>query len=56
VEVLTWRGPETYYVLFVIQLETRRVTLAGFTRHLTEEWMQQIARNLTVVLANQITA
>jgi putative transposase len=47
VEVLTWRGLATYYVLFVIQLETRRVTLAGFTRHSTEEWMQQIARNLT---------
>ena len=46
-EVLTWRGPATYYVLFVIQLETRRVTLAGITRHPSEEWMQQIARNLT---------
>src|SRR4051794_3477934 len=46
-EVLTWRGPATYYVLFVIQLETRRVTLAGMTRHPTEEWMQQMARNLT---------
>jgi hypothetical protein len=46
-EVLTWRGPATYYVLFVIQLETRRVTLAGITRHPTEEWMQQAARNLT---------
>jgi transposase InsO family protein len=46
-EVLTWRGPATYYVLFVIQLETRRVTLAGFTQHPTEEWMQQVARNLT---------
>src|SRR5215212_1940027 len=46
-EVLTWRGPATYYVLFVIQLETRRVTVAGLTRHPTEEWMQQVARNLT---------
>jgi transposase InsO family protein len=46
-EVLTWRGPATYYVLFVIQLETRRVTLAGITQHPTEEWMQQVARNLT---------
>ena len=48
-EVLTWRGLATYYVLFVIQLETRRVTLAGITRHPTEEWMQQVARNLTDV-------
>jgi putative transposase len=45
-EVLTWRGPATYYVLFFIQLETRRVTLAGMTQHPTEEWMQQVARNL----------
>ena len=46
-EVLTRRGPATYYVLFLIQLETRRVTPAGMTRHPTEEWMQQVARNLT---------
>ncbi len=32
VEVLTWRGPATYYVLFFIHLETRRITLAGITR------------------------
>jgi putative transposase len=30
-EVLTWRGLRTYYILFVIHLETRRVTLAGLT-------------------------
>jgi len=42
-EVLTWRGLATYYVLFVIQLKTRRVTLAGITRHPTEEWMAQMA-------------
>jgi putative transposase len=47
VEVLTWRGLATYYVLFAIQLETRRVTLAGITRHPTHEWIEQIARNLT---------
>jgi hypothetical protein len=46
-EVLTWRGPATYYLLFVIQLETRRVTLAGITQHPTEEWLHQVARNLT---------
>jgi putative transposase len=46
VEVLTWRGLITHYVLFMIQLETRRVILAGVTRHPTQEWMEQVARNL----------
>src|SRR6516162_4990877 len=45
VEVLTWRGLVTYYVLFFLHLETRRVSLAGITRHPTQEWMTQIARN-----------
>jgi hypothetical protein len=39
VEVLTWRGLVTYYVLFFLQLATRRVTVAGITRHPTGEWM-----------------
>jgi putative transposase len=45
VEVVTWRGLVTYYVLFFLHLETRRVTLAGITRHPTEAWMAQMARN-----------
>jgi putative transposase len=53
-EVLTWRGPATYYILFIIQLETRRVTLAGMTRHPTQEWMQQMARNLTDAVAGAL--
>jgi putative transposase len=47
VEVLTWRGLATYYVLFFIQLETRCISLAGLTRHPTSEWMLQMARNVT---------
>jgi putative transposase len=47
VEVLTGRGLATYYILFLIQLETRRVSLTGITRHPTEEWMTQMARNAT---------
>jgi len=46
VEVLTWRGL-AYYVLFFIHLESRRVSLAGLTRHPTSEWMAQMARNAT---------
>ena len=45
VEVLTWRGLVTYYVLFFLHLETRRVTLAGIIRYPTETWMTQVARN-----------
>jgi putative transposase len=47
VEVLRWRGLVTYYVLFFIHLETRRVTIAGITRHPDGEWMEQIARSAT---------
>ena len=47
VEVLTWRGLVTHYVLFFIHLESRRVSLAGITRHPDQAWMQQMARNAT---------
>jgi hypothetical protein len=33
VEVLTWRGLVTYYVLFFIHLESRKVSIAGITDH-----------------------
>ena len=42
VEVLRWRGLVTYYVLFFIHLESRRVSVAGITRHPDQEWMEQI--------------
>ena len=38
----------TYYVLFFIHLESRRVSIAGITNHPHESWMQQIARNATL--------
>jgi putative transposase len=47
-EVLTLRGLVTYYVLFVIHLESRRVDIAGITVHPDEPWMKQIARNVTM--------
>ena len=47
VEVWTARGLTTYYVLFVIELSTRRVEIAGITPHPHGSFMAQIARNLT---------
>ena len=48
VEVLTLRGLKTFYVLFFIHLESRRICLAGVTRHPDQEWMEQMARNITM--------
>ena len=48
VEVLTLRGLVTYYVLFFIHLESRKIEIAGITTHPHEVWMQQIARNVTM--------
>ena len=47
-EVLTWKGPITYYVLFFIHLETRRICVSGITRHPDQEWMEQQARAVTL--------
>ena len=47
VEVLTWRGLVTYYVLFFIHLESRRVSIAGITDHPDAGWMRQVACNAT---------
>ncbi len=48
VEVLTLRGLVTYYVLFFIHLESRKVEIAGVTPHPNERWMKQMARNVTM--------
>jgi putative transposase len=47
VEVLTLCGLVRYAVWFVIDLESRRVHIAGLARHPNDAWVQQIARNLT---------
>lgn len=47
VEVGTWHGLVTYYVLVVMELSTRRVHLAGITPHPDEAFMMQCARQLT---------
>jgi transposase InsO family protein len=49
VEVLTRVGLVRYFVLFVIDLKTRRIAIAGIVRQPDGEWMKQIARNLTDV-------
>jgi putative transposase len=48
VEVLTLRGLVTYYIIFFIHLETRKVEVTGITQHPDERWMQQMARNVTM--------
>ncbi len=46
VEVWSWRGLITHYVLFVIDLATRRVAIGGITTNPNEAWMLQVARSL----------
>ena len=47
VEVWTAGGLVAYYVTFVMELATRRVTCPGITAHPDGAWMQQVSRNLT---------
>jgi putative transposase len=47
VEVATWHGLVTYYVLVVMELATRRIQMAGMTPHPTMAFVQQCARQLT---------
>ena len=47
VEVITWRGLVRYMVLFLIDLKTRRIEIAGIIACPDGLWMSQIARNLT---------
>lgn len=47
-EVWTLGGLVTYYVLFFIHLGSRKIPIAGVTPHPNEQWMIQIARNITM--------
>ena len=47
VEVWTTRGLVTFYLLFVIDLKTRRVQFVNSTTNANELWMKQQARELT---------
>src|ERR1700686_4888736 len=48
VEVLTWRGLVTYYVLFFIHLGSRRGSIGAITDHPDAGAMEQMARNATL--------
>jgi transposase InsO family protein len=47
-EVWTLGGLVTFFVLFFIKLDTREVHIAGITSSPNEQWMMQVARNLTM--------
>jgi putative transposase len=47
VEAVTWAGLVRFHVLFVIDLATRRVDVAGIVHEPHEAWMLQIGHNLT---------
>ena len=47
VEIWTSSGLTTFYLLFAMELSTRKVHLAGCTVHPNEAWMKQTARELT---------
>jgi transposase InsO family protein len=48
-EIWTHWGLTTYYVLFFIQVHSRRIVLGGISEFPNESWMKQIAKNLTGV-------
>ena len=47
VEVLTLTGLVRYHVLFVLELETRAVHIAGVVHQPDGAWMMQVGRHLT---------
>jgi len=47
VEAVTSAGLVRYQVLFIIDLATRSVEIAGIVHQPHGGWMQQVARNLT---------
>ncbi len=46
-EIWTRWGLTTYYVLFFIHVQSRRIVLGGIRQNPNEEWMKQTARNVT---------
>jgi putative transposase len=54
VEVLTRGGLVRYLVLFIIDLKTGRVHVAGVTSQVDGTWIVQIARNLIDAVAGRL--
>jgi putative transposase len=46
IEAWTWRGLTTFLALFLMDLASRRVEIAGLARQANGLWMSQVARNL----------
>ena len=46
VEILSLAGLIRYHVLVVLDIQTRRVHIAGIVRHAHGAWMMQVGRNL----------
>ena len=55
VEVWTSRGLQRYIVLFLIELSTRRVEVAGIASVANGLWMSQIARNISDTVDGLLT-
>ena len=53
-EVLGTHMLKRLYVLFFIELDTRRVHVTGITAHPTGPWVVQQARNLTMALEDRV--
>jgi putative transposase len=47
-------GLNRLYLLFIIELDRRRVHLAGVTAHPAGRWVAQVARNLLMDLDNRV--
>ena len=47
IEVWTTRGLRTFFVLFAIRIATRRVEILGITDAANDDFMRQVARNIT---------